>query len=313
MNRVWKWLERNSTQLQGLAAAIAVLSALAVVPYFWWKWLRPDITIRFSSQETTMPPALERWLRYAARRLAFPLEPKECKTDCYDLIRTLRESRPPGLFLSEHPDSYQPGRVRIEVVNESDRVVPGVRLRLDGAYPTWGTELVANFLSADEIASWQKNLPTDINGPSVVLPELPPLPPRSAASIIVYGRMNFSDVSATVPAATFEIVKTVRVEDKWPVSVALRPRSLIVAVPLLVFAVLLGLAQFERIAWRTARRNIPYDLACKEALAGRKDSALALLHEAVSAGYSNFEHMRIDPDLECLRQSEAFKKFFSSR
>jgi len=43
-------------------------------------------------------------------------------------------------------------------------------------------------------------------------------------------------------------------------------------------------------------------------LIGANGSAIALLEEAVTAGYDNFQQMRTDHDLESLWEMEAFKE-----
>ncbi len=57
--------------------------------------------------------------------------------------------------------------------------------------------------------------------------------------------------------------------------------------------------------------TIAYNLACAQAMSGRKEDALKTLAEAVRLGYSDLEHMKKDPDLDSLRGEEAYRKILS--
>jgi len=54
-----------------------------------------------------------------------------------------------------------------------------------------------------------------------------------------------------------------------------------------------------------------YNLSCVQCLLGDTVTALATLKRAVLAGYSNFEHMSTDPDLEALRTNPDFIQLIS--
>jgi hypothetical protein len=179
---------------------------------------------------------------------------------------------------------------------------------MEYAYPEWGVTLAATFLTGEEISAWQNRVSDERSGPTIVLPELPPLPPRSAVTVLAYGDVSDAEVSATVPGASFKLIPTVRVEDSGLIALILRPEWMPFALGALGIVFLLAFAIFENVSYKRARRFVTYDLACNEAKAGREESALALLQEAVDAGYRNFQHMRSDPDLEGLRDNDAFKK-----
>jgi hypothetical protein len=130
--------------------------------------------------------------------------------------------------------------------------------------------------------------------------------------VIAYGDIAYTGVSATVPTASFKVVRTVLVQDSGLIALLLRPGPWL---PLLVLLVSMTGGIFALLYIAVVRRvkpNITYDLACLEAKAGRNESALALLQEAVKAGYSNFQHMRSNADLEPLRKLEAFEKLVGS-
>lgn len=309
MTRLWKWLESNSSQLRGLAAVATILAALAAVPVLLSKWLQPELTIKVTADSPTMPPALEEWISNAT--LIFRTLP-DSAADALKPYRSLRDLQGTGPLDPIRRGSIlglsKPGRLRVDVANQVDQVIPGVRLRLDRAYPAWGVTLAATFLTAEEVAAWQKGVSVEKVGPTMVLPELPPLPPRSAVTIVAYGDVTDAEVSATVPGVSFNLIQTVRVEDKGLISLILRPYWIPLALLLVAVTLLAALATFDNLIGRRVRRNVTYNLACNEAKAGRIEGALALLQEAVGAGYSDFQHMRSDPDLEGLREIEAFKK-----
>ena len=54
--------------------------------------------------------------------------------------------------------------------------------------------------------------------------------------------------------------------------------------------------------------NSHYNLACAHALAGEKAQALGALEDAVHAGYSDPDHMKMDPDLISLRDEARFEE-----
>ena len=55
-----------------------------------------------------------------------------------------------------------------------------------------------------------------------------------------------------------------------------------------------------------------YNLACSLALAGRKEEALKALKRAADLGYTDFRHMKKDPDLQSLREDPRFQAIVSS-
>ena len=54
-----------------------------------------------------------------------------------------------------------------------------------------------------------------------------------------------------------------------------------------------------------------YNLACSLALSKRKADALRALHEAVSRGYTDYDWMSQDSDLDSLHSSAGFKALLS--
>jgi hypothetical protein len=52
--------------------------------------------------------------------------------------------------------------------------------------------------------------------------------------------------------------------------------------------------------------HIAYNIACAHARAGRIDQALEWIKRALHAGYSDFDSLENDPDLDILRDHPAF-------
>lgn len=313
MKEIWSWLERNSAQLQGLAAVAAILGAVAAIPYFLFKWVQADLVVSVTAEAATMPPSLEQWIEDASLELKMlPVTPEE-EVDPYISLRQLQITGPLDPSRVDHLwRATETSRIRIDVSNGTDQIISGARLRLDRAFPLWGVNLIATFLTDEEIDRWQKDVSIELGGSSLVLPELPPLPPNSAVTVVAYGDVADATVSGTVPGSAFRVVRTVRVQDKGLVSLAIRGYRLVLLFLLVILVLILpgiwGGMRLEKAVWKRAHKHITYDLACKEALEGRKESSLSLLKAAVSKGYENYYHMRTDPDLEILRDMDEFKK-----
>ncbi len=56
-----------------------------------------------------------------------------------------------------------------------------------------------------------------------------------------------------------------------------------------------------------------YNLACLKALRGRGDDAMGLLERAAEAGWTDFIHLSIDPDLNSLRSLPRYKLFVANK
>jgi hypothetical protein len=320
MKRIWNWLGENKPQLQGLAAVVAICGVILYLPSLAFRWLQPQLEIRVTADESTVPLALEDWLRQSMSALRYLPGARDGQPDLYQSLRDLQTSGPLSPDRTLRLGVENPGRIRVDVVNQTDHVISGVRLRLDRAYPAWGVQLIASFLTPEEVTNWQRGSSAQKQGPGVVLPELPPLPPKSAVTVVAYGDVASAEVSVTGPSVSFKMIRAVRVEDKWPISALLHPYwigflpgglLIICGAAYMIFDKTVRKRMWKR-AWRRARVLVPYDLACDEAKAGHETTALAFLEAAVAAGYDDFEHMRNDPDLDGLRKTDAFKKISKS-
>lgn len=70
-----------------------------------------------------------------------------------------------------------------------------------------------------------------------------------------------------------------------------------------------GLTVDEQLAkLRPHDAMVLYNLACSYSLTDRLDEALEALHRAIGAGYSEFDWMAKDPDLEAVRKHPLYEK-----
>ncbi len=53
---------------------------------------------------------------------------------------------------------------------------------------------------------------------------------------------------------------------------------------------------------------VTYNLACSYSLTRQEDKSLETLFRAMKQGYSDFEHMIADPDLEAVRGTKGFER-----
>jgi len=74
---------------------------------------------------------------------------------------------------------------------------------------------------------------------------------------------------------------------------------------------------FKRIYYNHPKSKIgsisAYNVACGYALSGSKDEAIDWLEISVKAGYSDFNHLRKDSDLDNLRNEKRYKKLLTDR
>lgn len=56
-----------------------------------------------------------------------------------------------------------------------------------------------------------------------------------------------------------------------------------------------------------------YNLACVHSRMARKDRAVECLNTAVSCGYTDFQHIQRDADLDAIRRTEGYKKLIARK
>jgi hypothetical protein len=50
-----------------------------------------------------------------------------------------------------------------------------------------------------------------------------------------------------------------------------------------------------------------YDLACMYSVTNKKDEAIAALQQAIKLGYKVYNHIKLDRDLENIREEQGYK------
>jgi tetratricopeptide (TPR) repeat protein len=78
----------------------------------------------------------------------------------------------------------------------------------------------------------------------------------------------------------------------------------------------LSIEDFEEYARRAPDTvdtpNAVYNIACAQALMGNREEALIWLGRALEAGFVSFDHARVDPDLESIRDDPRFERILAS-
>jgi hypothetical protein len=207
MRRLWRWLQDNSRALEGAAAVILVLGGFVSVSTYLWRTLRPEIVVRITrSERVSLPPRTAEWVKSIVA--AVETLPKEKEKESTAARQRLDALAFQGK-LREFPERT---RTTLEILNQSNRVIPGVRVRFIGflgLLPEFGFS--ATFLGDEEAQRYLAKI-RDLNLNSardVLLPALPELPPGGIATLEMYsGYFNEIDISA--PGATAKFIDVVK-------------------------------------------------------------------------------------------------------
>lgn len=311
--KLWRWLAQNSSALQGAAAVLVLIGAFVAAPTVIWRSLKPDLVIQVDPDQSTVPPHLLDWVRDVRSEIVEVLEdlPK-VKKESWQKLRDLTASM-------SNEQLYGVGdniaRLHLEVRNQTDRVISGVRISLDHIYRIWSISAKGTFLTNEETQNFIGKVKPTRSTSRLVLPELPPLPPKNSLEVILYGSVEDADVEVSAQGATTKVERIVEVENTWLVDWYRNPYKAFPLFLLLFLALWLAVFPAERI-WkrvltrvvRKATPGIIYNLACKEALASRGDQAMLFLRKAFDEGYKDKVHVKSDPDLTILRGRDDFKE-----
>ena len=174
MKKLWKWAQENSVGLQGLAALVFIIGAVVAIPAVLWHSVQSDIVVRLNIDEDSLPSEIKEWLRDASR-LLIQMEEVEGMSD-WERGRLSGVPTNVSKKLSEGYNEFD--KAKLDIVNQSNRVLTGIRLRLDRVYRPWQARASAPFLSNEELQSFNTKLNSSYRGNSIVFPELPALPPK---------------------------------------------------------------------------------------------------------------------------------------
>ena len=221
MNQLWEWFGKNAAHLRGIAALVVIITSLVAGFHIIGRVFQPDLTVTVSAEQNTVPPDVSSWVMGVADALSYLPSASTNQPDVYARFREAGITNWARMYTLKSPDSI--GRIRVQIVNETDHVVPGVRIRLSN-FDLWTAYLGASSLTEKERAPWRQSLPKYGEGDGI-LPELPPIPPRGTVVVMAYGvgANSAQHVSITVPEKRLNFISTVSVEKRWPVSWALRP------------------------------------------------------------------------------------------
>jgi hypothetical protein len=258
MGNAWQWMGRNTKQLQGAAAVAIILGALAALPSFLSRIFRTDLQVRVARHKSTVPQDLLSWSQSAGYQFVAAAAKAEAKaltdTDEWKKLSgsPVREKLRDGLFQGEGISLLE-----VEIQNQSDHTVSGVRARADGVGETWGATLSGTFLTPDEVAAFQnKIVPTGYS--TLVLPELPSLPPGGVLNIRLYvSDAAFAKPAIAVQNASVKMVESVEVDDSWLIWFYRMPGKGFIFTPVLAyFGITILVWWIER--WRERRKSRSY-------------------------------------------------------
>lgn len=311
MKRIWEWIQENSTALQGVAALVVVIGALIAIQSYVSKAIRPDVVIRLNIDVSTVPPDLIDFNKDVSR--LFNLkgyefeELKGSKRLLADLL-----NNPVAKRLDTWGNPFD--KARIEIINQSEDVISGLRLRLDNVFNYWGFEISGTYLEPAEAAKFKDLFSEDVSNKTIIFPELPTMPPNSSLEIIIYGDIDSLNPSITAVGQSYIIKNVVEVEDGFFIDIYENPyRYLAVAIgftPLFLVVLSLIWAKVRKRVIVNETKYVFYNRACELAVEGDAENAIVLLRQAVDAGYDNFKHALKDDDLESLKEREDFSSLF---
>jgi len=314
VRHIWNWITKNSDALQGAAAVIVTLSALVALPIWLGRFAGSDARVVVDSDPGTMPQDLSDWSDDAARVLdpdGFDLSKTGLKAWRLDQMRSLMSSPTAQGLRDPRVNPRRIGRLSLQVQNQSPTTISGVRIRLDEISNVWDVSINGTFIE-DKVAREFRDRIGPVHGlQSLVLPELPPIPPESILNVLVYGDMEFARPSISVQGATLTTENVVKMRDSWALRLYRDPFPIYI---LLVFSLFI-LYPVIAGTWPHVRRRIIkragpgiiYDLACAEAKLDNGDQALWLLQKAFQLGYTDTAHAEKDEDLTSIRGRQEFK------
>lgn len=155
MKRIWQWMQENSSALQGIASLVVVITGVIAIVSFLAPVLRPDLVVRVNVDHSTIPPELIRFNKSVSDLFTWDADAfKEIKSQNRRLAELLAD---PVLKRLDAP-SVEFDKARVEVINQSESVVSGLRLRFDGVHSFWGLDISGTFMREDEAEKFEAML-----------------------------------------------------------------------------------------------------------------------------------------------------------
>jgi hypothetical protein len=305
---MWRWFARNVRSFQALAALAGIIAAVVTGLVYLQKATKPDLLFWAQWDNSTIPVDLIEWSKDVADGLKFL--PKQLADEPLFLERLRPLAASDTAKRLPFLRSYQGlDRLALSVTNQAKHTVSGTRLQVTGLQGRlWDVYAWGTFLTEEEakVFAQQVKSASGDGYSDLVLPELPPLPPKNSLTINLLGSFKNSEATATikVPADNFEVLDYVKLKRSWLIDMYLNPREIIVpAIILLLF-----LIAFRHHILARIKQRIMYDAACHQVSEGHYSAAMHLLEKDFEEGYSDREHVKCDPNLEPLRTREDFKK-----
>ncbi|GEM_PF-4016012 len=270
MKKLWEWIGRNSAALAGLATILSLVVGLMAVP----RWFKPDLVLQINADANTTPPDLKKWMHDVADNLAKLASSLEARNESEKRLQEFAKSpittRLRGLQYSLPFQGIH--RFRIDIRNQTDHAISGVRVRIDGIAEIWDIQVEGSFLTnqetrsfvermersqrgitdadvmafADEVKNaWSRQEQVASGGGTIVLPELPALPPNSNFGLIIYGltflRPEFTRADISAPGVSTKVERIVKIEETWLLPFYRNPGGFTIVLLVLVLSVVGGI------------------------------------------------------------------------
>ncbi|HXU30232.1 MAG TPA: hypothetical protein VN851_06625 [Thermoanaerobaculia bacterium] len=183
--RVYLFLKRHSAVLQAVAALSVVVGIIwSIISHVVPKFFTTDLVVTTNLDSEAFPPDILEWTQAASQGLMrFGKQPKEAEVE--ETLQVISKSKLTADLAGWGGLDF--GRATIDLYNNSDGPISAVRVRLDNIGDLWSVSLNGSFLTEQESTRF-KTLTEGLRisrRRTVVLPDLPTLPPRSALRLEV--------------------------------------------------------------------------------------------------------------------------------
>lgn len=341
MNSLWRWLSDNSSSLLGLAAVVGMLSTVWFVFSYMWDRTSADITVRYGIEGSTLPPEIDELLKDVVAMREFSdlaqedFDALEAEiSDYVDKAPSRKSGHSPQIIPFDRvleiltalstiknmarvdvidkltQSLYSFSKYKIQIVNNTDSTVSGIRFRLNGVYRYWGVNITSTFLTNKETRSLERIMPVTSEDNAIVSPAINNLPAQSPIQFNLYGDFSYMEPNITTPGLSYTAREIKEIEMTWFIDMINSGILWFFAPSVISLAALLLL-----LVWMLVRKYVInnvsgallYNAACKAALDKEVDVTMFLLRQAVTHGYRNHKHMAQDEDLKLVRDRQDFK------